>query len=423
MLDSRVTDNIDKTDSVIAKLRTLDLKLFHQEDDQAHEHSNIAANIGVPRVVVASNAEGDSQIVDTLDMRLVSLDQKVSDIDNKLVGLKNQLDTNFLPADDINAEASEKKPISMNVVDITKVLNAEVMTHVSRELEGLKTATSNVDRKLQFHINLVSENLGKVLNLVSEVHEAVVEPETTPVLPQVYRNKTVIPTAATVKNSKLDMLVKQMHPILSVSEKMDEVWDVVVGTKSSVDDLVPKSDELLTQTQRQERAISDIHADLRTKANKIIANLDLVEKRLKKQEDDVATLAQRPVPAELLLDPTIDRLVEYDSNRYSVVMPQEEMVTITETQTPPSPPPVTITTPGTTINHLTQTTTFIPNSSSSIASSTTAPVTASTTGASRGTTRSRGVIFPSVKNKPSPANTTFTTDLIANIKDVKVSTT
>lgn len=92
-----------------------------------------------------------------------------------------------------------------------------------------------------------------------------------------------------------------------------------VGTKSSVDDLVPKSDELLTQTQRQERAISEIHADLRTKTNKIIANLEGVESRLKKQEDDVATLAQRPVPAELLLDPTIDRLVEYDPNRLAKI--------------------------------------------------------------------------------------------------------
>ncbi|KAJ9595566.1 hypothetical protein L9F63_013234, partial [Diploptera punctata] len=251
MLDSRVTDNIDKTDSVIAKLRTLDLKLFHQDDDPNNEHNSSSSPSGTPRIITSNSGEPDSQIVDTLDMRLVSLDQKVSDIDNKLVGLKNQLDTNFLPADDINAEASEKKPISMNVVDITKVLNAEVMTHVSRELEGLKTATSNVDRKLQFHINLVSENLGKVLNLVSDVHEAVVEPETTPVIPQIYRNKTTIPSITTIKNSKLDTLVKQMHPILSVSEKMDEVWDVVVGTKSSVDDLVPKSDELLTQTQRQ----------------------------------------------------------------------------------------------------------------------------------------------------------------------------
>lgn len=82
-----------------------------------------------------------------------------------------------------------------------------------------------------------------------------------------------------------------------------------------MDDLLPKSDELLTQTQRQERAISEIHADLRSKTNKIIENLEGVENRLRKQEDDVASLAQRPIPAELLLDPTIDRLVEYDSNR------------------------------------------------------------------------------------------------------------
>lgn len=83
-----------------------------------------------------------------------------------------------------------------------------------------------------------------------------------------------------------------------------------------MDDLLPKSDELLTQTQRQERAISEIHADLRSKTNKIIENLEGVENRLRKQEDDVATLAQqRPIPAELLLDPTIDRLVEYDSSR------------------------------------------------------------------------------------------------------------
>lgn len=56
-LDSRVNDNIDKTDSVIAKLRRLDLKLFH------------------PSAFPTPPKEEDS-----LDMRLVSLDQKVSRI-------------------------------------------------------------------------------------------------------------------------------------------------------------------------------------------------------------------------------------------------------------------------------------------------------------------------------------------------------
>lgn len=186
-----------------------------------------------------------------------------------------------------------------------------------------------------------------------------------------------------------------MHPILSVSNKMDEVWDVVVGTKSSVDDLVPKSDELLTQTQRQERAISDIHADLRSTTNKIITNLDVVERRLKKQEDDVVNLSQRPVPAELLLDPTIDRLVEFDSTAD---------ISLTE-----PPPPVTFTTP-TTLNQ----------PSTATLSSTGSSANGGLTG--KPPARNRNVIFPSVKNKPSPANTTFTTDqIIPNIKDVKVS--
>lgn len=394
-LDSRVNDNIDKTDSVIAKLRRLDLKLFHQPPPaRAHPGST-------------TDTTARSEEDDTLDMRLVSLDQKVSDIDSKLAILKNQLDSNLLPSDDINAEASEKKPISMNMLEITKAMNTEVMNHVTKELDQLRTATSNVDRKLQFHINLVSENLGKVLHMMNDVHEAIVEPEDASVMDiHSYRNRsTTTPTPIVIRTNKLDALVKHMRPIISVSEKMDEVWDVVVGTKSSVDDLVPKSDELLTHTQRQERAIGEIHQDLRANTNKIIENLDIVEKRLKKQEDDVATLAQRPVPAELLLDPTIDRLVEYDPNRYSVddyPSNTERETTIPVTYTT-LPPPTTITQSSTTQNQ------------------TTTPMASTSTNSSgRGEKRKGGIIFPSVKNKPSPANTTFTTDLAVNFKDIKV---
>lgn len=389
-LDLRVHNNIDKTESVIAKLRTLDLKLFQPQG--------------------ASNRLVDGTTADTavLSRRLISLDEKVSDIDNKLNVVKNQLDNNFLPNEDINAEASEKKPVSMNVVEITKALNSEVINHVTKELDQLKEVTQNMDRKLQFHINLVTDNLGKMFNMISDVHEAVVDDsDSTLNSNSVYRNRTTTTTPQPiVRNSKLDVLVKQMKPIITVSEKMDEVWDVVVGTKSSVDDLVPKSDELLTQTQRQERAIGEIHNDLRTKTNKIIANLDMVEKRLKKQEQDVVNLAQRPVPAELLLDPTIDRLVEYDPNRYN----EEEYPPATETTLPVTfttlPPP----TPPT----------------ASVAQTNTTPLTSSsqpetTTPTKRSDKRKGGIIFPSVKNKPSRNNTSFITDVIGNIKDVKVS--
>lgn len=389
-LDSRVNNNIDKTEAVISKLRNLDLKLFQTPG--------------------ATPRSGEAQDVDTvaLGKRLVSLDKKVGDIDDKLNFLKNQLDNNYLPNEDINAEASEKKPVSMNVVEITKALNSEVVNHVTKELDQLKEITQNMDRKLQYHISLVGDSLGKMLNMMSDVHEAIVE-EDSGLNGNGFRNRTTTTTPQPiVKSSKIDALVKQMKPIINVSEKMDEVWDVVVGTKSSVDDLVPKSDELLTQTQRQERAIGEIHNDLRTKTNKIIANLDMVEKRLKKQEDDVVNLAQRPVPAELLLDPTIDRLVEYDPNRYNV----DEYPPATDTTLPVTyttvPPP-----------------TIITQSSATTAQINTTPLSTTaqqetSTQSKRSEKRKGGIIFPSVKNKPSRANTTFTTDVIGNIKDVKV---
>lgn len=290
-LDSRVADNIHKNDVVISKLLSLDNRLaFDMKSTDTPP------------------AKGSS-----LDTRLVLLDQKLLEIDSKLEVLKNQIDSNFLPVDDINAEASEKKPISMNVIEITKSMNAEVIQHVSKELDQLRTSTESIDKKLQFHINIASENLGKMLKQINDIHEAVVDQQELPM--PLFNTTTTTPPPPLIKSSKIDVLVRQMRPIMTVSEKMDEVWDVVVGTKSSVDDLVPKSDALLTNTQRQERAIGEIHQDLRAKTNLIIENLDMVEKRLKKQEDDVAVLAQRPVPAELLMDPTIDRLVEYDPNR------------------------------------------------------------------------------------------------------------
>ncbi|KAI4470366.1 fibrinogen/tenascin/angiopoeitin [Holotrichia oblita] len=395
-LDTRVNNNIDKTEAVISKLRTLDYKLFSSPSIESQQKA-----INPEKLRTQAYAESEPH---ALSMRLISLDQKVSDIDNKLNILKNQLDSNYLPNEDINVEASERKPVSMNVVEITKALNSEVINHITKELNQLREVTGNVDRKLQFHINLVNENLGKVLHMMSDVHEAIVEPVLVNPLDDVRNRTTTTPQPILLKSSKLDSLVKQMKPIINVSEKMDEVWDVVVGTKSSVDDLVPKSDELLTQTQRQERAIGEMHSDFRSKANQIIENLDMVEKRLKKQEDDVATLAQRPVPAELLLDPTIDRLVEFNPNRYQV----DEFASATDTTIPipftTLPPPTTATQTTTTTNATPAVTTTQQNLNIT---------------EKRMEKRKGGVIFPSVKNKPSITNNTFTTDLLT-IKDIKV---
>lgn len=178
-----------------------------------------------PLIRVIQHDQSD-RAPETLGEKLISLDQKVSDIDHKLVNLKNQLDNNFLQSDDINAEASEKKPVSMSVIEITKAMSNEVMNHMTIEIENLRQATGSMDRKLQFHMNLVSDNLGAVYSMLSDVHEAVVDKNTgsehRPVL-----NLTT--TEAPTKQSKIDRLVEQMYPMLTVSEKMDEVWNVVVS--------------------------------------------------------------------------------------------------------------------------------------------------------------------------------------------------
>lgn len=377
-LDNRLTDNLDKTDSVIAKLRSLDLRLFQGGLRGSGSSAETTAR-----------GPGTKEAVESFDLRLVSLNKKVSDIDTKLSGLKNQLDSNFLPADDINAEASEKKTMS---IDISKAINTEVMQHISREFDGLKTTASNVERKLQVHMSSVHDQMNRALFMISEVREAVVEPNS--------KNATIL------RNSRLDELARKMSPMIGVSEKMDEVWDVVVGTKSSVDGLVPKSDELLTQTQRQERAINDIHADLRTKTNKIIQNLDMVEQRLKKQED------LRPVPSELLLDPTIDRLVEYDPARYTVdgAQPTPDEIVQLPLQTTTTPAP----------------TSSLPTTSGASSSVSTVQTQAAAATSNTGSIVNRinpsrnRIIFPSVKNKPALSNTSFTSEVIASIKDVKV---
>ncbi|XP_037953733.1 fibrinogen alpha chain [Teleopsis dalmanni] len=419
-LDNRVADNIIKTDSVISKLNSLDIKLSNDINIPINDDSTTTIPTGSSPIFSSSLQ---------LDNRLVLLDQKVSDIDSKLEVLKTQIDNNFLQVDDINVEASEKKPISMNVIEITKAM-------LATELNELRDTTDNIDKKLQFHINIVSENVGRMLRMVGDIHEAVVDHNEQ--LNALNATTTALPI---IKSSKIDALVKQIRPMVSVSEKMDEVWDVVVGTKSSVDHLLPKSDALLTQTQRQERAIGEIHHDLKTKTNLIINNLDMVEKRLKKQEDDVQILAQRPVPPELLMDPTIDRLVEYDPNRYSIV---DE---ITESSNPTTPlstisyanstsvvptsvaTPIATTASSSTVPVQNQTATTAANTTSTtlssvftISANTTNSSLASSTSTSTSATaikpKKGGIIFPSVKNKPSVVNTTFSTDILT-LKDIK----
>lgn len=82
---------------------------------------------------------------------------------------------------------------------------------------------------------------------------------------------------------------------------------MLAGTKTSVDHLVPKSEELLSQTQRQERAISNIHNDLREKTTAIMKELSEVERELHGEEPlsnagrlQRVKLAEQPVAMPLI---------------------------------------------------------------------------------------------------------------------------
>lgn len=165
---------------------------------------------------------------ESLGEKLISLDQKVSDIDHKLVNLKNQLDNNFLQTDDINAEASEKKPVSMSVIEVTKAMSNEVMNHMTIEIENLRQARSNTDRQLQFHMSLMSDNLGSMYNMLTDVHEAIVEKNYGN---NQQNNLNLTTTETPIKQSKIDRLSEQMYSMLTVSEKMNQVWNIVVSFK------------------------------------------------------------------------------------------------------------------------------------------------------------------------------------------------
>ncbi|XP_037079124.1 uncharacterized protein LOC119100116 [Pollicipes pollicipes] len=152
-----------------------------------------------------------------------------------------------------------------DVVPERLVKDAEKMSQVINELRGKVVA---MDTKFGFHMSQVSENLSDIFRSVSTVSGVLLEAP---------RDNS------TTARSKLDVLVDKIQPLMDVSSKMDEVWNVVVGTKSSIDDLVPKSDELIHTTSRQERAINDIHSDLQERTKQIIDNLGMVEQRLSEE--------------------------------------------------------------------------------------------------------------------------------------------
>ena len=74
-------------------------------------------------------------------------------------------------------------------------------------MEDVKEVISGIDRRLGVHINIVSENLGKMAHMVEEVRDALLDdPE-----PQ-------SPNGRPKQWSKFDKLLSSIHPLIVVRE-------------------------------------------------------------------------------------------------------------------------------------------------------------------------------------------------------------
>nr|XP_053648660.1 angiopoietin-2-like isoform X1 [Cherax quadricarinatus] len=317
-----------------------------------------------------SSSDERYNINSLMEQRLYLLTEHVARIDTKLSSVQKALDTNsiVMPQDELVAAASESYRVGVDVPRLQSLEKTPALGQLQESIESVRESVTSMDRRLQFHMAYVSGDLEQLAGSVRNIHTAILEDQTPTfsTTTESIRNVTGPPPPRT----KIDSLVDRMSPMETVWEKMEEVWDVVVGTKSSVDVLVPKSEALLNTSQRQERAISTIQSDLTEKANRIIQNLDQVEQTLKTMPREGSIQRDHINPVTLLHRSTQTHQVQDD--------------------TPADDPP----------GDLVDQSFLTEHNTSEVMTTTERPVSRSVVGPS-------GVVFPSVQKKPVTVNTTF----------------
>jgi len=310
-VDARLSDSAARSDAMLDQLQSVESRLAQMNSRAS----------GLPAAASTN---------DNLAPHILALDEKVSLIGSKLNVLAYQLDTNSLwwnlhneTGSDYAAESSEQKRYVLarqNGADgggkepTARRTPADTATDTNfgsatgrsnrknrqnwsasgtstnnQEVDTLRASMSSMDRHLKILIELFSEQMDKMLTAVGDVRSSLLDTpvngsDARPTTPEPFTTATPSGPKPKTSQSKLDALYAKMAPLLEVSEKMDQVWNVLVGTKSSVDELVPTQEALLWQTQRQERAISDIQSDLNVKAKQIIENLNLVVQQQQRAE-------------------------------------------------------------------------------------------------------------------------------------------
>lgn len=89
----------------------------------------------------------------------------------------------------------------------------ESLTSASAGMEDVKEVINGIDRRLGVHINIVSENLGKMTNMVKEVRSVLIDTEEA----EEVEDLTSSSNKHRKRTTKIDKLLTSIHPLLVVS--------------------------------------------------------------------------------------------------------------------------------------------------------------------------------------------------------------
>ena len=89
----------------------------------------------------------------------------------------------------------------------------ESLTSASAGMEDVKEVINGIDRRLGVHINIVSENLGKMTNMVKEVRSVLIDTEEAEEVEELSSSSN----KHRKRTTKIDKLLTSIHPLLVVS--------------------------------------------------------------------------------------------------------------------------------------------------------------------------------------------------------------
>lgn len=307
MFEVMISSLDDKFRRVDTIERAVHMIMRHMEimDARIQKSNNISASLlhkleaMERRMTVCSGSSSASPPIsarglntDTLQRHLSDVDTHVSRLQRTLDGLEISMVAGSVQRNSSSSHSSRSNDAASTPITTKNNRRRETVGTVTRDRRPLATESTerqqtpemsasvnklndhlvSMDNTWRSRMDDMTENLSHISTQMATISSALLETDQTS-------------QENSQSRSQLDVLIDKIDPLVDVSSKMDEVWNVVVGTKSSVDDLVPKSELLLHTSNRQERAINSIQNDLHTTTRKIIANIGMVEKKLRQQAE------------------------------------------------------------------------------------------------------------------------------------------